>query len=236
MSRKCIIAPEVFVCSPYCSITELNLLDFAFINAGSDGELCLALLHIDHQQRIQLLSRDLDISTSGEQLSPKPSNLFPPLPLSAKTLPHPQDNTPFLVAVPPVTDDPDSLGGIIVLGGKKIQFYELAAPEAQVKLSGKAKRTEQKKKKASADEEAALKLAQKEQEREWRKRKPRSWVEWPWSEVESWCRVGDEEGGKYLIGDIHGRLAMLSLDEKRRFTLVPLGQVKSLLTVTSTLA
>ena len=124
--------------------------------------------------------------------------------------------------MPPIAE---YLGGIIVLGGKKIQYYELAAEETQVKRSGKAKRTE-KKKKASPDEETTLKLAQKEQEREWRKRKPKSWVEWPWSEIESWCRVGDEEVGKYLIGDIHGRLVMLSLDEKRRLILVPLGQVK----------
>lgn len=124
--------------------------------------------------------------------------------------------------MPPVAE---STGGIIVLGGKKIQYYELADEETQMKRSDKAKRTE-KKKKVSPDEDAILELTQKEQEREWRKRKPKSWVEWPWSEVESWCRVGEEEVGKYLIGDMHGRLAMLSLDKKRRLILLPLGQVK----------
>jgi len=116
------------------------------------------------------------------------------------------------------------LGGVLVLGGKKILYYELTAPEAQVKAKGKNSRTE--KKKNSSEKGEVSRAKEKEVEREWRKKKAKCWVEWPWSEVKAYCGVG-EDGSRYLIGDAFGRLAMLSVQssEERRLTLLALGEV-----------
>lgn len=167
---------------------------------------------------MQLLARDLDISKG--QLSSKPSTVFSPTPLPAKSFPI-VDTTPQLISVPPLSGD---LGGILVLGGKKILYYELTAQEAQVKAKDKSSRTDKIKKGYGQTE--ATRAKEKEVEREWRKKKAKSWVEWPWSEVKASCRVG-EDGTKYLIGDAFGRLAMLfvSPSEEKRLTLLAIGEV-----------
>lgn len=185
---------------------------------SNSDELSLSILHIDHQQRMQLLARDLVISE--DQLSPKPSAIFSPTPLPAKSFSF-VDSAPQLISVPSLSDH---LGGILVLGGKKILYYELTAQEAQAKAKGKSSRTDKKKK--SYEQAEATRAKEKEVEREWRKKKAKSWVEWPWSEVKASCKVG-EDGTKYLIGDAFGRLAMLSVSpsEERRLTLLAIGEV-----------
>lgn len=77
--------------------------------------------------------------------------------------------------------DRDFSGGVLVIGGRKILFYDLASGEAAERNLSKARRTEQKKRSADAEEVGRAK--QKEREREWRKRKARASVNWPWSEV-----------------------------------------------------
>lgn len=123
--------------------------------------------------------------------------------------------------------DEESRGGILILGGKKIVYYELESVEAQRKLKGKASRTEKKKKNTNDTSEVA-KAEEKEKERELRKRKPKMSVEWPWSDIGAWTRVGEYGSVKYLIGDNYGRLAMMTIgaNEERRLTLVALGEVR----------
>lgn len=139
----------------------------------------LALLHIDFQQRIQLLARDINVDEI--QLSPMTSPILPPASLPQQWFPV-EDHPPRLVFVSADQEmDRDFTGGVLVVGGCKILFYDLASgPVAEQNLR-RARRIEHKKR--SVDAEEASKAKQKEQEREWRKRKARAVVNWPWSEV-----------------------------------------------------
>lgn len=145
-----------------------------------------------------------------------------------KSFPVTSEALPILVAVPPLLEQPTaSTGGILILGGKKVLYYDLAPPSAQDKAKGKQGRSEKKKKAAekSGDAAEAEKARQKEEERMWKKKKSRSWIEWPWSSVETYCTIFD---GRYVIGDAFGKLAMISVDssEERKLTLVALGEVR----------
>lgn len=154
--------------------TELNLLGLAFVGVNT-----LALLHIDFQQRIQLLARDINVDEI--QLSPVTSSILPPVSLPQQWFPV-EDHPPRLVFVSADQGmDRDFTGGVLVVGGRKILFYDLALGEAAERNLSRARRIEQKKR--SADAEGANKAKQKENEREWRKRKARAVVNWPWSEV-----------------------------------------------------
>lgn len=182
------------------------------------------MLHIDYQERIQLLSRELSIV--DEQLSSMLSMVLPPIPLPVKSFPH-TDAPPRLAFVPPASGD---LGGLLVLGGRKLLYYELAGQEIQAKAKGKRNRSEKKKK--SEDREEVKRAREKESEREWRKKKAKSWVDWPWSDVCAWCKVGGCET-RFLIGDSFGRLAMLNVgdDDGRRLLLIALGEVRKSQTI-----
>ncbi|KAF7975350.1 hypothetical protein HWV62_9805 [Athelia sp. TMB] len=208
------------------SLPELNLLALSFLDTDGepdDSDLCLAILHVDHEQRLQLLSRDLSIPE--QQLRPKPSTLLPSIPLPMKLFLISADCLPIIIAVPPSSEDADVLGGVLVLGGRKVLFYDLAPPKAQVKAQGKQKRTEKKKRAAEKDGDAneLEKAKQKEEERMWKKKKSRSWIDWPWSTVETYCTIFE---GRYLVADAYGKLAMLSVDgsAERKLTLLVLGE------------
>lgn len=115
----------------------------------------------------------------------------------------------------------------MILGGKKVLYYELAPPPVQLKAKGKQGRIEKKTRAAvkSGDALEIQKAKEKEDEREWKKRKATGWVEWPWSTVVAWCFVVE---GRYIIGDTYGKLAMLSIDplDERKLTLLALGEVR----------
>ncbi|EGN98024.1 hypothetical protein SERLA73DRAFT_109335 [Serpula lacrymans var. lacrymans S7.3] len=210
------------------SIAELNLLALEFISSEPDL-YTLAIMHIDHLKRLQLLSRD--ISLDEYQLSPTPSPALPSTPLSAKSFPI-GDKPPSLVYIPPfIDDDEDFIGGMLVIGGTKILFYDTSSRESQGNRKQKQRRMD--KGKDSTVKELA-KAKQKEDEREWRKKKARASVDWPWSEITAWCAVGDELGRSFLIGDKYGRLAMLSIgiNEGTTLTLVALGETSSATTLT----
>ncbi|KII87876.1 hypothetical protein PLICRDRAFT_42399 [Plicaturopsis crispa FD-325 SS-3] len=198
------------------SIPELNLVSLSFIHDAS----AIAILSVDQQGQTQLLARDIDIGDF--ELSPTPSLVLAPTSLSSNTFP-PTDAAPFVVSVPSK--------GVLILGGRKILYYELATEKWQEKHRGKAKRAE--KAKAGKDHAEAAKAREKEQKRKNRKRKPKATVEWPWAEVTAWCAV-EGHGTRYLIGDAYGRLAMLSLDalDTRGLVLIPLGETSPATTLT----
>ncbi|TFK40691.1 CPSF A subunit region-domain-containing protein [Crucibulum laeve] len=217
------------------SLPELNVFSVAFLPTSED-EYAIAILHIDHQERIQLLARD--ISIDDLELSPHPSALLHQTPISSKNLPYPTEFIPQLVTVPTVLpeDDADAdeegfPGGVLVVGGKKILFYELTPREAQEKQRGKRRRLEKKKK--NEDVSVAAKAKEKEREREGRRRKPKATVEWPWTEVTAWCAI-DEEPLRFFLGDSYGRLSLLSLDNLKYIGLVllPLGETSAPTTLT----
>lgn len=137
------------------------------------------MLHVDFQQRLQLLARD--VQTDDSQLSPAPSQLLPPLALPGKWFSI-EEQTPRLVFVPSTeNDDSEFDGGILVVGGRKILFYDLASSDVLEQNIRKSRRMEKKKKSKNAEEAAEAK--QKEMEREWKKKKARGVITWPWSEV-----------------------------------------------------
>ncbi len=116
----------------------------------------------------------------------------------------------------------------MVVGGKDILLFELASVEAQEKQRGKQKRLGAKLKSSDPTESAQARA--KEQERGFRKRKAKASVSWPWNEVTAYDFLNnfthanltdaelagvqiDESPSRFLIGDIFGRLSMLSLEK-----------------------
>ena len=162
---------------------ELSVQALSVLPTESHSEYTLAIVHIDHMQRTQLISRDLSIK--DRDLSFTLSPILPSTLLPANTFPD-TDNPLQLVTIPSFAIDsqdgePDAkcLGGVLVLGGRKIAFYEVASEERQKKQRSKDKR--QSKRKASGSEkDLSLK---KEAEKEPRKVKSKMSVKWPWSEV-----------------------------------------------------
>ncbi|KAG1898161.1 CPSF A subunit region-domain-containing protein [Suillus fuscotomentosus] len=208
------------------SITELNLLDITFVSTSRDM-YTLAMMHIDYQQRLQLLTRDLSIEDL--QLSTLPSPLLPSLPVPGKLFSTAMDDdgTPTIIHIPSYkVDDDDFEGGILIIGGRKIMLYDFVDVETRAKRESKKKRAD--KKKTTGETEANA----KEKGIEWKKRKARAAVEWPWAEVTAWCHVDDKR--KYLIGDRYGKLALLSINLSggTTLTLMALGETSAPTTLT----
>jgi DNA damage-binding protein 1 len=170
-------------------LPENNIFSISFLPLPDD-KYALAILHYDYQQRIQLLARDIELEEV--QLSTFPSIHLHSTMISDKMLPYPADSPPKLLPVyPPKHEDGSEdetmwsddrfLGGVFVVGGKKVLLYELVNSEGQERQRGKRRRLEDKKK--SKDPLEKAKAREKETERESRRRKPRASVVWPWSDV-----------------------------------------------------
>jgi DNA damage-binding protein 1 len=170
--------PSAFFLTQFFSISELNILSLAFVSSADQNLQSLAILHQDHRERIQLLSRDINVADM--ELSSSPSTILPSTLVSTKSLLR-AESIPFLVYVSSAPNDTHFSGGVLLFGGRKIIFYELASKESREKQRGKQRRTETRKK--STDVTEIQRAKQKELERESRKRKPRATVDWPWSEV-----------------------------------------------------
>ncbi|OSX59780.1 hypothetical protein POSPLADRAFT_1048255 [Postia placenta MAD-698-R-SB12] len=208
------------------SIPELFLLAMTFMRTDADA-YTLGILHYDHQQRLQLLSRDIDIA----DLSAPQSYHLPPTILSTSVFPTATtvETPPLLIPVPPYASqeaDEDStagshLGGVLIVGGRKVLFFEHASEERQEAKKGKQRRAS--KRMSSGDPSEAAKAREKEKERESRKVKQKASVKWPWSEITAWCPL-DDDGRRFLLGDAYGRLAMLAFDETPGLVLIPVGE------------
>ncbi|KZV68820.1 hypothetical protein PENSPDRAFT_609570 [Peniophora sp. CONT] len=172
---------------------EYNLLSLAFVPSTNEDKYQLAMLFIDHQERIRLYTRELD-PESGDLSSDTTGVLRDCMPQSlVLTEPVPQ--------LIPVSADGDFPGGVLVVGGSMVSYYEAKKPKSSKKKGKKA--------------EEPVKET---------KGKPRASVSWPWTEVASWCSLGPK---RFLVGDLYGRLAMLSLDllDAHGLLLVALGEV-----------
>ena len=162
-------------------LPELNVLDMTLL-ASPEDEYSLAILHIDHRETLQLLSRDIHVEDF--ELSPSLSTLLPNTSISSKSFPSPTELIPKLIPVPPSHSDTASdgfMGGVLVLGGRQLFLYELASRIWQEKQRGKKRRLETRKK--SMDSSETYRAKEKEKERDGRKRKSRASVDWPWSEI-----------------------------------------------------
>jgi DNA damage-binding protein 1 len=161
-------------------VSELNILSLTFLSAGA-GNYAIAILHLDHNQNLQLLARDLILSE--RELSPEPSLLLPPTILSSSALAS-NDAAPCLVTVHPQqsngTEEPIP-GGVLVLGGRKIRFFEHSSEEWQEKHRERQQKLRSQKK--NADRSLGGNAKEKQKGREIKKRKAKASVEWPWREV-----------------------------------------------------
>ena len=166
----------------------MNIFALAFLPIPDD-DYALAILYLDSQDRVQLLARDLLLE--DHELSTRPSTVLQPTSISAKVLPFPTDTPPRLISVPmpdvPENNDGEEafLGGVLILGGRKILLYDLSSMEGREKQKNKRKRLESKKQTGDAAE--ISKAIQKEKERDARLRKAFGSVEWPWSEVTAYA-------------------------------------------------
>jgi DNA damage-binding protein 1 len=232
----------------------------SFLPNEEEGEYALAILHVDPMQRIQLLAREIVTNDESEdwELSPFPSTILQPTAISNKTFPFPNEYPPRLIPVQPADIQQDSdededqkeddgldfLGGVLVVGGRKLLLYELATPQGRAKQKGKMKRL-QDKLKTNTDPSKLREAKAKQLERDARKRKPTASVDWPWGEVTAyvfslsllcqsnltmtnarWC---DVEGApfRFFLADAFGALSLISLDNVKSsgLLLIPLGVV-----------
>ncbi|KAJ3557088.1 hypothetical protein NM688_g1656 [Phlebia brevispora] len=205
-------------------LPEMNVYALSILHSDTDGVHTLAILHMDHSQRLQLVARDLDVSSQDLSFSLSP--VLPNSVLPANTFPD-IDNPLLLISVPSFLIESDEeedecRGGVLVLGGRKILFYEVASVDRQKRQKNKDKR--QSKRKASGNDKQLETARQKDKERDTKKVKPRMSVKWPWGEVTACCPA-NEEMRRFFIGDMYGRLAMLVLTEKPELVLIPLGEV-----------
>ncbi|CDO76087.1 hypothetical protein BN946_scf184649.g13 [Trametes cinnabarina] len=211
------------------SLPEINLLAFSFLYTSEEDRFTLALLHLNHMRQMQLLCRD--VLLQDLELSAAHSNLLITTVLPERTFPS-LDPPPLLVPIPPHStgsedDDEDETGpahrgGVLVLGGRKVMFYEHATQDQQDTRKEKQRRLS--KRLSSGMQSEIAKAKEKEKERESRKIKARATVKWPWSSVTAWCAV-DEGCRRLLVGDTYGRLAMLAFgDDQVTLTLIPLGE------------
>ncbi|KAJ6557241.1 CPSF A subunit region-domain-containing protein [Mycena vulgaris] len=217
----------------HASMMELVILSLAFLPPSfeDEDEYSLAILHFDHARRVQLHAR----SVFTDDISRELSTVLHPTPISSKILPCPEDVVPKLIPVPcpqeamDVEDENDSfIGGVLVVGGTRILLFEMASAHGQAKQKHKRRKLETGKNTGNkADAE------QKQKERDTRKRKPKAFVDWPWSEIAACC-VLDGEPLRYLIGDCFGRLSMLSLHDvpNNGLILIPLGETSPPTTLT----
>ncbi|KAH9924683.1 CPSF A subunit region-domain-containing protein [Epithele typhae] len=206
-----------------------NLLAFTFLHTESHNQYTLALLHLNHRQEIQLISRDLDLAEY--ELSPDPSTLLSHTLLPRKRFPS-IDPPPMLIPVAGYStgneDDEDDeasaihRGGVLVLGGTRLSFYEHASDSEQETRKGKQSRVN--KRRSSGKKEEIAQANAKERERASRTLPPRASVRWPWAAVTAWCDPA-RNSRRFILGDAYGRLSMLAFDDKRMYiTLLPLGE------------
>ncbi|EMD31691.1 hypothetical protein CERSUDRAFT_109269 [Gelatoporia subvermispora B] len=186
------------------SIPEMNILALNFLHSD-DNQYILAIVNYDHQRRVQLLSRKLDLE--NYELDPSPSVVLRSTQLSSSHFPS-IETPPLLVPILPEGDG-GHLGGVLVLGGRKILFFEHTSKNRQQIKRWKQIRLESRL--SSKDPMEVAKAREKEKERDARKVKPKFSVKWPWSDVTAWCPL-DEECRRFLVGDAYGRLALLVLD------------------------
>jgi DNA damage-binding protein 1 len=217
----------------------LNILSLAFLPVDARNH-SIAILHLDHNQNLILLARDLILSE--RELSLEPSLLLPQTIIPSSALIS-TDAPPSLVVVPPQQlhgTENSASGGVLVLGGRKIRFFELSSQEWQEKYRGRLRKVESQKK--NADRSSEGKAKEKQKGREITKRKAKATVEWPWNEVTAYVsstiptrfltdfRWGpaNDEGTGFFVGDSYGRLALLSLDStaERTLGIIPLGEVR----------
>jgi DNA damage-binding protein 1 len=136
---------------------------------------------MDYNQNLQLLARDLILSE--RELSPEPSLLLPPTILSSSAL-APIDPSPCLVTVHSQqingTEEPIP-GGVLVLGGRKIRFFEHSSVEWQEKHRERQQKLQSQKK--NANRSLGGNAKEKQKGREIKKRRAKASVEWPWGEV-----------------------------------------------------
>jgi DNA damage-binding protein 1 len=156
------------------SIPELQILALALWSSAKDT-FTLAILHIDHQEQIQLLSRDVHLKDT--ELSPELSTVLQSTVIPLNILPL-TESPPILFHVPPSSED---LGGVLLIGGRDILFFDFESVNSLERKAGKRRRLEARKK--SSDPTEVHKTKEKEFERESRMRDPAASVQWPWCEV-----------------------------------------------------
>jgi DNA damage-binding protein 1 len=148
------------------SVPEQNILSITFLPTPPNT-FTLGILHLDSEQRLQLTSRDLDLHE--HEISPPPSTYFSNSALSPLSMPI-RENPPILIPV----HEPELFGGLIVLGGKEIYFFEA-----------------QQKKQKSNNWDAESNLAKGKasltmlpgQQKHSKRRKHKASVMWPWDEI-----------------------------------------------------
>lgn len=167
------------------------------------------MLYVDHLHRTILHVRTLSIEEW--EIEKEPSNIFTPVQIKEHIVPSATAYPSYILPVQIGEEgDEEELNGVLVVGGTRIAFYELAKhPES--KPSRKRKKSTGKKKGGEVGD-ANVTISS---------RKPTRFVHWYWGEVLSHTEI---DQSRWLIGDIYGRLAVLAMSQFG-LLVIPLGEV-----------
>ncbi|KAG7088601.1 hypothetical protein E1B28_012575 [Marasmius oreades] len=202
-----------------------NILDIAFLPINPLSDIyTLSILLQDHKLNFQLVSRDLSAGSSAVDLLDASESLRPTA-IPKSILPYlSSDCLPKLVALYPQKTDPKFLGGILVIGGRKIALYE-CEPRPDSFVKGKRKRSikEPERHDGSGNKSTGTDL---------KDRKPIAVLQWPWGDVSAAAPI-DSAGERILIGDRFGRFSILSTASVNAdgLILIPLGETSSPTTI-----
>ena len=166
-------------------------MSMALLPSVEDGQIALAILFRDSDRKARLVARDLRHEEGIWDLElDRTSTALRPTAISNTVIP--PECVPQLIPVHPSPSDNDEegeddddessfLGGVMVVGGRKLLFYEMASEEARVKQQNKINKTE--KLKADSDPSKAKAARLKEVQRATRILKPTVSIQWPGSNI-----------------------------------------------------
>lgn len=184
-----------------CLVPELNVLSLCFLPESDSDVYLLAMLHLDHTQTLKLTIYEID---TKERSMNNVSEKYP-----AVTF-----NEDDLRVILPINACEEHPGGILVVGGQKILYFEYF--ENQEKNKGKGKR---RKSSLSAPEDS---------------NDPKAQIDWPLSDLTAYAFI-DDTSSRILLGDKFGKLSLLSLERSKSdvsLSLTRLGETSPATTLT----
>lgn len=210
---------------PY-SVRELNILSFCFLPTPQDADPILAILHLDHNEHISLIARKLNLEEREFDSQP------------ASELPKVQIRDPDAHLLVPIPRSGYTRGGVLVLGGRRCQYFEVTQSTDTPHRS--------KKKKRRSDASSPTKDSLSAESTGFRESASASWpfdavtacvfrserVSLAYPDNVSSCDLIDPDGSRLLVGDKYGQLALLSLagsdqSGSLELTVYPLGRVRT---------
>ena len=153
-------------------------MSLTFVAQEDEDTYILGFLFLDTKTKVQLMTRELSIDTL--EINIEPSVIIPPTRLPSEVFSS-AGMAPFVTPVPSLhSPGKETRGGVLIVGGPDILFFELTSQEWRNKKSKKKEREERR---SRSSHKAKQKETEDVEEEKSKKRKAAASVQWPWHEV-----------------------------------------------------